>query len=604
MRRARVRAPGGEAAQGDRLVEGVRIVAAVVLHLFAEDGGPARERHPLRADQVPPPDLDGIDPEYAGGAVDEPFARGVALEAAGGAVGAGRGLVGEHAPHPAPVRLHLVGAGQHPGAQARHDRAVGAEVGAHVVDRLRVEPQEPPVRIEGEGQLVALLARVVDGAQVLRPVLDPLDGAAEPERRARDQEVFGVELPAGPEPAAHLRLDEADAVLGPAEHRGEHPAVEVRDLGRPPDREAGAALGAAVRPRIGRGDQPPGLHRHGGVPPGAEREPHGPARPRERRIEVSEALLDERGEVVRGVVEEGGGGRGGPRVGDRGQGLEVHLHPLRGVLGGGPAAGDDEGDGLSHVAHPIDGQGVLQVAKKVRVGNEADGDGPERVRQIVRGEDGRDPRRGPRRRRVHRPEPGMGVRASHHRGVEHVGEAHVVHVDALSPEAPRVLEAPHRAPDHVRRTSAPGAPGAARPAKTETPEARAPYPYPPRATAARASPNGPGISIRRIDRYTGRPGQAAPPRPLPSPHTPHGGSARTRPSAPVNRRLLPATPRSGARPAPRLPPSSQTFASGATASRRSLLYDALLGPHRKPTSPNTLADLYIFDYEYFYTKAR
>ena len=234
---------------------------------------------------------------------------------------------------------------------------MSAEVGAHVVDDVRPETEEPAVRIEGEGELVALLAGVVDGAQVLDPVLDPLDRPPEPQGRAGDEEVLGVELAAGPEPAAHVRLDEADAMLRPPEHRGEDPAVEVGDLGRTPDGEAAPAptplpAGARVRNR----DESPGLHRHRRVPPGAEDKPDDPVRARERGVEVPEALLDERGEVVRGVVEEGGGGRR-PRVGHRGQGLEVDLHPFRRVFGGGPAPGDDQGDGLPHVAHPAVARG-------------------------------------------------------------------------------------------------------------------------------------------------------------------------------------------------------------------------------------------------------
>ena len=45
--------------------------------------------------------------------------------------------------------------------------------------------------------------------------------------------------------------------------------------------------------------------------------------------------------------------------------------------------GDDEGDGLSHVAHPIDRERVLEVAEQPLVGHEADGDGPERVHEIT-----------------------------------------------------------------------------------------------------------------------------------------------------------------------------------------------------------------------------
>ena len=163
----------------------------------------------------------------------------------------------------------------------------------------------------------------------------------------------------------------------------------------------------------------------------------------------------------------------------------------------------------------------------------------------------------------------MGAGASHHRSVEHVGKVDVVHVDALPPDAPQVLEAPYRAPDHPRRPPAPGAPG------------------------ARASPDGPGIPIRHIDRLAGRPGQAAPPGPA-------------SPSLPLRMAALPSAARRPGRspPAPRdakerrapgaTPPSvAPNLASSAIASRRNPLYDALLGPRWGSASP-TLPQISLY----------
>ena len=324
---------------------------------------------------------------------------------------------------------------------------MGAEVGAHVVGHVRPQPEKPSVRAERQGELVPLFAGVVDGAQVLDPVLDPLDGTPEPERRAGDEEVLGIELAAGPEPAPHVRLDEADAMLRPTEHRGEDAAVEVGDLGRTPDGEAALAAGGAP---LRHGDEPPGLHRNRRVAAGAEGEPHDAFRPGEGGVDVPEPFLDDGGEVVGGVVKKRRGGRRG-RVGRRGQRLEFRLHPFRGVFGGGPAPGDDEGDGLSHVAHPVGREGELEVAQQPVVGDEADRDGAQRFPELARPEDRLDPRHGPRRRCIESANPRVSNRAPDDRRVEHAGHVHVVHVVALAADAPGVLEPPDRAADGGKR---------------------------------------------------------------------------------------------------------------------------------------------------------
>ena len=46
------------------------------------------------------------------------------------------------------------------------------------------------------------LARMVGGGQMLAPILDPFHRSAQPGRREGDEEILGVELAAGAEPAA------------------------------------------------------------------------------------------------------------------------------------------------------------------------------------------------------------------------------------------------------------------------------------------------------------------------------------------------------------------------------------------------------------------
>ena len=142
-------------------------------------------------------------------------------------------------------------------------------------------PEEASVRVERERKLVPLFARVVDGAQVLPSVLDPLDGPLEPKRGTGDEKVLRVELPARPEAAADVGLDESDAVLGPTEHRREHPAVEVGDLGRSPYREPARTPECSA---VGCGHETPSLHGHRAVSAGPEREAHDAMRACERPL--------------------------------------------------------------------------------------------------------------------------------------------------------------------------------------------------------------------------------------------------------------------------------------------------------------------------------
>src|SRR6202040_3223044 len=82
---------------GEAAFEGFAIIAAVALGI---DGRPARlqpwqpVRHLAGADQVAPTHLGAVDPQIARRQLDQPLAKERALIAAGGAIGAGRGLVG------------------------------------------------------------------------------------------------------------------------------------------------------------------------------------------------------------------------------------------------------------------------------------------------------------------------------------------------------------------------------------------------------------------------------------------------------------------------------------------------------------------------------
>ena len=139
-------------------------------------------------------------------------------------------------------------------------------VGALVEQGAGTERDQLPVLRRGIFDVPLLLTRVVERDQVLAAILDPFDRPAEPDRQPWDQVVLGIELPAGAEAAADVALDAADRLGLDIEHRREDLAVEVLDLGRPPDRQLGARC-------VVLGDQAARLERHRAVSLDAELPP-------------------------------------------------------------------------------------------------------------------------------------------------------------------------------------------------------------------------------------------------------------------------------------------------------------------------------------------
>ena len=119
------------------------------------------------------------------------------------------------------------------------------------------------------------VAREPGGDQVLGPVLDPLHGVAEQQRRGGRHDVARVHRHLVAEPAADVGRDDPDVLLGQARHQREDRADRVRRLRGHVDR--GLAGG-----RVDVGDAAAGLERRGvrARVVGVERRP--PCRPRRR----------------------------------------------------------------------------------------------------------------------------------------------------------------------------------------------------------------------------------------------------------------------------------------------------------------------------------
>ena len=89
-----------------------------------------------------------------------------------------------------------------------------------------------PLGIDRDAGMMVLLARMVRRHQMLAPVLDPFDRAAQPQRGETHQEILGVKLAADAEAAAGVALLQHHRGGSAAEHPGQRVAVAMRHLGR------------------------------------------------------------------------------------------------------------------------------------------------------------------------------------------------------------------------------------------------------------------------------------------------------------------------------------------------------------------------------------
>ena len=417
-----------------RLAHGLLVVAGVV--------GPAGlvlVGELLGLDEALHPQLGGVDVhlerELADEALDQEDGLGDPERAAVGDA-AGR-LVRVDGLDAAVRRLEVVGAGEHveePRGELRGlRRAVeGAVVGDHVDLRAR----DPPV-LGADPAAHDVVAREAGGHQVLRAVLDPLDGLAGDDRADDRADVAGIDGHLVPEAAPDVVGHDPDHLLGQAGDLRVDGPVQVRRLVAVVDVEL-------TRLRVHVGDHPAGLERRRM----AARVDHVPLDDHVRLREDALALLGVAGlpegrsqvvGLVRLVVPDHRRVRVERLAGvdDRGQRVVLDVDQGQRVTRRVAVLGDHERDLLALEADLVAGQHGLRVVGERRHPGEAErlevlgGDHPVhlRVRERAGGVDRDDPR--------------VRVRAAQHGAVEHPGKDDVVEVLPLPPDEARVLLALH-----------------------------------------------------------------------------------------------------------------------------------------------------------------
>ncbi len=411
----------------------LRIIAAVEAH--AAD---RRERHLLGAHQVEEPHLVRLAPDRPGDLVDQPLDHKARPRTADPAIGAERRLVRRHR-----IVLRAVvrdrvrprqGARHHPGFVIGPLRP--QPVGAGIDDDLGVDPENAALPVGVGGDLVVMVAGMRRGQQMLAAVLDPAHRVIELERQCRQDDLFRVEPGLGPEPAADIGSDDADAALLDVEDLGQCDAHGMRRLGRGVDHDL-------VEPIVAIGEHAAAFERRARLPLHAKFAGHRHIGRARRGIDVAalQRVLDV--EVVAPLLVHrvAAAAHVARRVDHRVQYLEIDRDGIGEVFRLAARRRNAGGDRLADIAHLVGGErrpGRRFGAGRVR--DDADRLDP---RQIGRGEDAA-ARLG---RHRDRSDPRMRMRAADKRDVHRARQFDVRDELAAPVQMPVVLPAQQRGAD-------------------------------------------------------------------------------------------------------------------------------------------------------------
>ena len=307
--------------------------------------------HLGRRDQVRAAQRDAIDAELCCDRIHHALAHEAALEAAGRAIGRGRRLVGQAEMAGGAIGADLVGAGEHAHGAPHHAGAVGAHIGALVVEEFVVDAEQAPILVHGRADAVALLARMVGRDQVLAAVLDPFHRAAEALGGDQHQNVLRIKLAAHAEAAAGVAFMQVNLRRRKPEHAHQRVLVPVRHLG-------GAVQLQHVMGGVVETDGAARLQRHPGMAADGEVELDHRMGGGERRIDVAVAVAHGQRRGAAAVVEFAGRVARGQ---ERRQRLDLDLDEIGGILGDIGILGEHRRDGIAHIAHPAPRQHRLAI---------------------------------------------------------------------------------------------------------------------------------------------------------------------------------------------------------------------------------------------------
>ena len=427
-------------------IERLQVIASVELFLLShwrddsQSGGQF-----ILGDQVAAAERHGIDTQIGGGDVEQAFAKEVALEAAGSAVGAGGSLVGDqHGRFDVDVR-NAIGSGEELDHIARSDRGVGADVGADVAVDVTTNRQDGAVAPAEKFKLAVEFAGVVAGHHVFAAILDPFHRTIEVTGGERDQEIFRVELAAHAEATADIAFDEVDGGFRQTDLLGQHAARGERNL-------CGAVDSQVLFLAVPRTDEAARLHGRRGVALGVEALAADiefvAGRGGERGIGVTkDGRVGQRKVGARFLEQQRLVGGGGPGVDAGRQRLDLDGDQLQRILGDRGRFGDHNGDGLADIAHLAAGDHRLFVGHEIAQRDQAQRDGGHRVADLGGGEDRGDTRQRQRRCRVHVQDPAVRDGTAQDRGVEHAIEVEIIDELAAAAQQAQILDAFDGLPD-------------------------------------------------------------------------------------------------------------------------------------------------------------
>ena len=408
-----------------------------------------RVRQFLRPDLVAPAQFDRIDADLPRRGVDEPFHVVVALRPAGAAIGADRRSVGEDA-----ARRHLhqrraVGADAVLGdVEGRHHRPERRQVCAHVAEPGDAHGKEAALAVEGEFGMHGAVPAVMIGGEAFGARVGPLDGPLQHPRGMQDGDVFGEHRRLHAERAADMAGQNAHILRLCAEHEceiGPHPEDALRR----------GAENPALRPLVPFADRRARLHRVDDNAVVDEVDCGDVRRLREggidrRRIAEQEVEGHVAGRLV--VELRRAFGDGVLKLHHGRQRLDVEHNGFGGIAGRGRCLGDDKGDRIADIAHPVDGQGrprrlPHRRAVPVLAREPARQEAVPGRHDIPPGHNSENAGHRHRRLAVDAAEDAVGVGAADEDAVSLARHGEIVGVAALAAHEGRVLVAGHRLAD-------------------------------------------------------------------------------------------------------------------------------------------------------------